>query len=81
VGKRFGSNGRQRAPSTAAASALRHQLPDGGDAGIDCAFLDRQVRFPAPEFFSANRFDSGCRGLSYEIIRLSAKKESGAFFK
>ena len=31
------------ATTAASASALRHELPDGGDAGLDCAVLGNQV--------------------------------------
>ena len=81
MGERFGPVGGEREATTSAASAMRNVLSDGRYAGCDLLFsvikfdwmlLNLAVRIALMPLVA---------GLSYEIIRYAAKKESGAIFK
>ena len=71
----------QRSPPPAPAPALRHQLSDGRDAGLDRAVLGGQVRFAVFEPVDANRDDPADRGRFVRDHPRRGQKESGAIFK
>ena len=72
---------RQCAALSAAASAVRDELPDDRHAGFDSPLLDRQVRLTSSSIWSRGwRWFLLIAGISYEIIRAAGKKESSAFF-
>ncbi len=71
--------GRERAHPAAPAPALRDELPDGRDARLHRALLGRRVQTRSPTTSLVRiALMPIVAGLTYEIIRLSAKKEGCA---